>query len=344
MVSFNPYFDIGYVEYSFSKSYLKLGSSDSVANYTLPHSTCYLPCRSFVGTVPWIPKTNGRTTISLAGYEVNSVGLPASTSDYLGIDLDARAWGATSFTINVTVYGGTEISFASFFYLAYEPNTINALVNSQRLMTSRHAIGCALHMNNCGNSNSASNSTFRTASTNVAMTSPYERQMVFYGVDRMLAKWTDDASVWIAFDISSIGFASTSLDVVVSWTGNPDQIFTLAYSVASLQTYYCPDTPPNRYYMLNDFRCSDNCNASIQQYANATRYCQPCDSKCYRCITTATTCTACYSGQNRILSAASCVCDVAGGFYDDGTSMVCPPCNYTCKTCSGGGGGNCLTC
>lgn len=211
-------------------------------------------------------------------------------------------------------------------------------------MTGRRAVGCALHINGCGHSQPASNSTFRVGSTNVVLSSPYEKQMVFYGVERMIAKWTNDSSVRIAFDIDNIAVASTNLDVSISWTGNSDMIFTLIYSVATLQTYYCPESSPNKYYMYNDFRCSDNCNSSIKQYANASRYCQLCDAKCYKCITTATTCTACYSDQNRIVSAGSCACDVPGGFYEDGSSLVCPSCNYTCKTCSGGGGGQCLTC
>jgi hypothetical protein len=89
-------------------------------------------------------------------------------------------------------------------------------------MTGRYEVGCALHMNDCGFWNSTSNTTFRTGSMHVEMISPYDRQTVFYGIDKLIAQWTDDPSVWIGFDIDSIGFASTQLDVVVSWSGNPD--------------------------------------------------------------------------------------------------------------------------
>lgn len=168
--------------------------------------------------------------------------------------------------------------------------------------------------------------------------------MVFYGVNRLLAQWTNDATTWVSFDIHSITPVSVHVDVGVTWTGNSDLIFNLVFSVTTLQTYYCPASSPNKYYQLSDYRCADNCNAGIQQYANASRYCRPCADKCYKCVTTSTTCTACYNTQNRILASSDCICDVAGGFYEDGSSLICPSCNYTCKTCSGGGGGSCLSC
>lgn len=53
---------------------------------------------------------------------------------------------------------------------------------------------------------------------------------------------------------------------------------------------------------------------------------------------------ACQTSHNRILSGNTCVCDVAGGFYDDLTSLTCPQCHYTCKTCNGGTSSQCITC
>ena len=58
---------------------------------------------------------------------------------------------------------------------------------------------------------------------------------------------------------------------------------------------------------------------------------------------TPTTCTDCYSSQNRILLANSCVCDTVG-FYDDGSSSICPQCHYTCLSCSGPSAGSCYFC
>lgn len=90
--------------------------------------------------------------------------------------------------------------------------------------------------------------------------------------------------------------------------------------------------------------CDSSCNSSIQQYANATNYCQPCGALCWTCVTSDTYCTGCYSSQNRVLTSGQCVCDITGGFYDDGSSNICRSCHYSCKTCNGGTNANCLTC
>ena len=122
-------------------------------------------------------------------------------------------------------------------------------------------------------------------------------------------------------------------------------MFTMAFSGFTIQTFFCSNTPPMMYYSYNANTCTDNCNSGVTQYANATRYCQPCGIYCYMCNVTDTNCTACYSNQNRVVTTGGiCSCDTNGGFYDDSTSLVCPKCSYTCQTCSGIGGGACLTC
>ena len=99
------------------------------------------------------------------------------------------------------------------------------------------------------------------------------------------------------------------------------------------------------YYSYNANTCTDTCNNWINQYFNATRYCQPCGIYCFNCVSAADNCTACYANQNRVLIAGGvCACDIAGGYYDDNTSVVCPKCYYSCETCSGPDGGLCLTC
>jgi proprotein convertase subtilisin/kexin type 5 len=45
-----------------------------------------------------------------------------------------------------------------------------------------------------------------------------------------------------------------------------------------------------------------------------------------------------------VLNGNNCACDSNSGFYDDGTSLVCPQCQYSCLTCNGGTSSNCLTC
>lgn len=109
-------------------------------------------------------KYTGRAITTLSGYEVNSVGLPASNNSYLGIDLASSGWTTTNFTITITVYGGTEATFVSFFYVAFEPNTINALINTQHLAYSKNRaeVGCVLHPNGCLVSSPVSNTTFQT--------------------------------------------------------------------------------------------------------------------------------------------------------------------------------------
>jgi hypothetical protein len=311
----------------------------------LAKDTCHLDCRSYIATVYYLPKSGAKAITVLSGYRVKSVGLPATWLDsYLGVNIAPLSYSSTYFKVNITVYGGTEVSYISFFYVSFEYSIINADINTRHLMYRRGAIGCALEPNWCGNSSSVSNTTFRTDYFYVVMNDPYSKQMVFYGMDRVIAQWTNSSSTKVGFDLDSLTSVDHRLDVAFSWTGNPSLIFTLAFSTMSLQTYYCPDTSPNKYYYLNSYVCTDACNLWISQYANASRYCQLCDALCYKCTGTPSACTACYSSQNRVLSGSSCICDVGGGFYDDGSSVVCPPCNYTCKTCSGSGAGNCLSC
>lgn len=55
-------------------------------------------------------------------------------------------------------------------------------------------------------------------------------------------------------------------------------------------------------------------------------------------------CTACYTvTQNRILDGNTCVCNSIG-YYDDGSSVTCPSCSYTCRTCTGGSSAQCIDC
>lgn len=87
--------------------------------------------------------------------------------------------------------------------------------------------------------------------------------MVFYGVDRIISQWTNDSSTWVAFDFISIGLSWTYLVVNVAWTGNTVLMFDLSFAYVTLQTYYCSDTSPNKYYRLNTFYCTDSCNDNI---------------------------------------------------------------------------------
>ncbi len=81
------------------------------------------------------------------------------------------------------------------------------------------------------------------------------------------------------------------------------------------------------------------------QYPNSTRYCLPCGVYCYMCVNTANYCTACFSIQNRVIKAnGTCACDTDTGFYDDGTSLICPSCYYSCETCYAGTVSSCLSC
>jgi hypothetical protein len=53
---------------------------------------------------------------------------------------------------------------------------------------------------------------------------------------------------------------------------------------------------------------------------------------------------ACVNSQNRILSGNTCVCDLNAGFYDDLSSLICPKCHYSCRTCNGGTSSQCASC
>lgn len=250
-----------------------------------------------------------------------------------------------SFNINVTVYGGIEISFVSFFFLAFEPSVAN-VANYRTAMTSRNSYGCFYYPSTCGASNPLSNNLSYSGQVDLKLRSPYTTQMFFMGVDRFIAEWDGTTNNFVAFDITSSGPAGTSSAVYMNFafTGNGLQKFTLTYSCFTMQTYSCPNTPPNIYYTYGSNNCTDTCNNWIGQYANASRFCQPCGIFCYMCSQTADNCTACYSIQNRVLVNNTCLCDANGGFYDDGSSINCSKCDYTCASCSGPGGGACLTC
>ena len=70
---------------------------------------------------------------------------------------------------------------------------------------------------------------------------------------------------------------------------------------------------------------------------------QQCHPTCATCNggSLPTNCLTCNSADHRSFWAGSCPCDLR--FYDDG-NPTCQPCDYTCRTCSGGLGSNCLTC
>ncbi|CAD8081223.1 unnamed protein product [Paramecium sonneborni] len=62
--------------------------------------------------------------------------------------------------------------------------------------------------------------------------------------------------------------------------------------------------------------------------------CQQCSIYCYNCSgATRTECLDCQSIQNRELKSTSCEC-VVGYFKDSLDSVICPQCDYQCKTCS----------
>ena len=54
------------------------------------------------------------------------------------------------------------------------------------------------------------------------------------------------------------------------------------------------------------------------------------------------TCSACYSGY--FLYENACITSCPDGFYGDSSSNACIACSASCKTCSGGGGADCITC
>jgi hypothetical protein len=108
-------------------------------------------------------------------------------------------------------------------------------------------------------------------------------------------------------------------------------------------TAFCPTTG-DIYKVYNSNTCDNSCNATINQYPDSDRNCQICGALCYQCTGTADNCLACYTlTQFRVLSGNSCVCKSLG-YYDDGVSPICPKCDITCKTCSGGTASDCTSC
>ncbi len=100
-----------------------------------------------------------------------------------------------------------------------------------------------------------------------------------------------------------------------------------------LLTAYCP-TVGDIYQVYNSSMCDATCNSTIHQYPDASKVCQLCSLICYTCSGTPNYCTSCYQAQNRILSGNTCICDPIN-YYDDGVNLVCPICDYSCKSCTG---------
>lgn len=220
-------------------------------------------------------------------------------------------------------------------------------MNYRTAMDGRSSLGCAYSWTTCNPTppttvSPNSNTSFNTGGTSVQA---YTDDMFFIGIDRMIMDYAGDTSTVAKFKITSFTQNSdTTIGISFLFSGNPDSSFHVAYSYFTLQTFYCSSSGVDKYYVYNSNQCASSCNSSIQQYANATNFCFPCGVYCYTCVGSATYCTGCYNSQNRVLSGNLCVCDVNGGFYDDGTSLNCVQCDVSCKTCSGPGSASCLTC
>ena len=104
---------------------------------------------------------------------------------------------------DLIAYGTTEISFLAFYYIVFEPNTINQ-VNSRRLMYDRDAAGCSYHPNGCSGSGVRSNTTLASGATYVILEAPYNEQMVFYGISRMIVTWDGTTAFKPTFDTGPI--------------------------------------------------------------------------------------------------------------------------------------------
>jgi hypothetical protein len=300
--------------------------------------------------MPFITKTAGRIITMLSGFDVSSVAAAASSDNYFGITLEPTqpsSGTSSTYKINITVYGGAEVTYVSYFYISFEPATLNII--NYRLETDgvNSAMGCYFSINTCNpvlpaTLSPGSNTTFSTGKTAVLS---YTSNNFYIGISRMIMAYAGDSFTTAEFNINNIVQNSdSSITVSFVFTGNPTSLFQAAYSYFTLQTFYCPTVGIDIYATYNSNTCDSACNSSIQQYANATNYCQPCGTLCWTCVTSPTYCTACYTTQNRVLSTNLCVCDTGGGFYDDGSSVICPACYYACKTCSGGTMSSCLSC
>lgn len=264
------------------------------------------------------------------------------SENYFGIQIGGSGPGTTSFTFGMTVYGLAEVTTVSYYYLSY--NTVALNVQYLSAATIGHAtLGCYYPNNNCGNMGATSTTTFNTAGTSVLA---YNVNMFYMGIDSMIIMY--DGSTNYKGEFNIIGMtqnSDTTIKVNFAFTGNTisqGPAFSVGYSYFTFQTFYCPPGGPDYYFVYQSNQCNSSCTTS--QYYNVSRICQPCDPTCYQCTGASNICTACYNSQNRVLVGTSCVCDSAGGFYDDGTSYVCPSCHYSCLTCNGPGSSSCLTC
>ena len=305
-------------------------------------SDCHIDCRHYITTQNYqTTKTHGRVRLFLAGFEVNN--FASGSEDYFGLDLTpiiTTNWGtSTSFSFNLTVYGRSQLDELWYYYVAWEHSVAN-LVNYREVTDGRESLGCYYHRDGCG---SLSNTTFKTdhlgTMTNLEST-------VMIGLDRMIMKWPGSSSVRGTFDLTALSQGSdTKMSGTFAFTGNTDLKFHAVYSFFTLQSFYCPSSAAAKYYALNSDSCQTHCNNWIEQYADASNFCRLCGDKCYKCENSADYCLECYSVQNRVSNGSGgCLFDQARGYYDDGSSLVCPSCHYSCDTCSAGGATHCLSC
>ena len=136
-------------------------------------TTCFLTCRSYTTTIAYPAKSSPKGIITLSSYYVINVAGPNSGSGsdpYIGIYLKPT-FNAASLSVEIIAYGPVEISYLSFYYIIFEPNTIYSL-HSRNVMWGRSNIGCTYDSNGCVN-NSLSNTSYQTGSTFVNVDSPY---------------------------------------------------------------------------------------------------------------------------------------------------------------------------
>ena len=89
--------------------------------------------------------------------------------------------------------------------------------------------------------------------------------------------------------------------------------------------------------------CNNTCNNTIGQYYDSARKCLPCGVYCYTCSGASHLCNQCVASQNRILSGNDCICNPIG-FFNDWTSITCPTCHHSCRSCTGPSASQCIDC
>ncbi|EAR93932.2 H-type lectin domain protein (macronuclear) [Tetrahymena thermophila SB210] len=188
-----------------------------------------------------------------------------------------------------------------------------------------------------------------------------EQDQIFYG----MGYWNDHSNFEYNFEVNQSNSQQiiTNSKINLKIYNHKGYISWLTISVFELMIRYCP--PSNFIIKVgSDYQCVSDCSAvDISTYNDSINNfpldystykmnsCSPCHSSCYSCSGPQNTnCNSCHSNQYYDETNNVCLDNQPNQTFcqqvnkNSQSYQSCQPCNQTCKTCSGGGINQCITC